>query len=64
MLPYTLKAHFNKSNIYRERNCCADRMASLGHELTGGTVWFDRLPPSLSLDFSRDISGLSNYRFP
>jgi len=38
-------------------------MASLGHDLSG-TVWFDVLPPSLSLDFFRDRSGLSNYRFP
>ncbi|XP_024632810.1 uncharacterized protein [Medicago truncatula] len=34
------------SHIYREGNCRADKMASLGHDLPD-TVWFDVLPPSL-----------------
>jgi len=38
-------------------------MASLGHDLTG-TVWFDTLPPLLSLDFFRDRIDLPNLRFP
>lgn len=50
--------------MIREGNCCADIMASdLGHDLTG-TVWFDMLPPSLSLDFFKDRIGLPNHRFP
>jgi len=51
------------SHIYREGNCCADKMASLGHDLSD-TVCFDVLPPSLYLDFFRDRNGLPNYRFP
>ena len=51
------------SHIYREGNCCGDKMASLGHDLSD-TIWFDVLPPSLSLDFFRDRNGLPNYRFP
>jgi len=51
------------SHIYREGNCCADGLAALGHGLSG-LVWFDRLPPTLSFDFSRDRNGLPNYWFP
>jgi len=51
------------SHIYREGNCCADRLAALGHGVSG-MAWFDRLPPSLLFDFTRDRNGLPNYRFP
>jgi len=50
-------------NIFREGNCCADLLASLGYDLSD-TAWFDRLPPLLAFDFSRDRNGLPIYRFP
>lgn len=51
------------SHIFREGNCCADKLAFIGHSLTN-TVWFDSLPPTLAVDFARDRSGLPNFRFP
>ncbi|XP_024636367.1 uncharacterized protein [Medicago truncatula] len=51
------------SHIFREGNCCADKLAFIGHSLTS-TVWFDSLPPTLAVDFARDRSGLPNFRFP
>jgi ribonuclease HI len=51
------------SHIYREGNVCADRLANVGHSITG-TVWHSTLPPELSYDFFRDRCGLPNYRFP
>jgi len=51
------------SHIYRKGNNCADKMVSLGHT-TNGEVWFDRLPPVLSLDFFRDRCGFPTYRLP
>jgi len=51
------------SHIYREGNCCADALATSGHCMTH-TTWFDIMPASLSVDFTRDIHGLPNFRFP
>jgi hypothetical protein len=51
------------SHIYREGNCCAGALASLGHELPD-TTWFHIMPVSLSIDFTRDRNGLPNYRLP
>ena len=51
------------SHIFREGNCCADKLASLGHVLTD-TVWYTTMPSSLAADFSRDRNGLPNYCFP
>jgi len=51
------------SHIFREGNVCADGLAALGHDLND-TTWFTLLPPSLGQDFSGDINGLPNYRFP
>lgn len=51
------------SHIYREGNCCADTVASLGHKLTD-TTWFHIMPVSLSIDFTRDRNGLPNFRLP
>jgi len=50
------------SHIYREGNCCADVLASLGHELLD-TTWLHVMPVSLSFDFTRDRNGLPNFRF-
>jgi len=41
------------SHIYREGNCCADKLAKYGHAVVG-TVWLDLLPSSLLADFFRD----------
>ena len=71
LIPFRLRNHWHNcqlgitvvcSHIYREGNCCADRLGALGHGVFG-LAWFDRLPPSLLLDFSRDRNGLPNYRF-
>jgi hypothetical protein len=51
------------SHIFREGNCCADTLASLGHALTD-TTWYTTMPSSLVADFARDINGLHNFRFP
>jgi len=51
------------SYIFREENCCADKLAFLGHSLTD-TIWYDFMPTPLAADFTRDINGLPNYRFP
>jgi len=51
------------SHIFQEGNCCANKLASLGHVLID-TVWYTNMPSSLAADFSRDRNGLPNYRFP
>ncbi|KEH15785.1 hypothetical protein MTR_0553s0050 [Medicago truncatula] len=51
------------SHIFREGNCCADKLASLGHSSVG-QVWLDILPTDLYLDFFRDRCRLPNYRLP
>jgi len=51
------------SHIFRESNCCADKLAAMGHSIVGA-VWLDNLPSDLRLDFFRDRCGFPNYRFP
>ena len=51
------------SHIYREGNCCVDKLATSGHSMVG-EVWLDTLPDELKIDFFRDKCGLPNYRFP
>ena len=51
------------SHIFREGNCCADKLANLGHSISG-ELWLDKLPEEVKLDFYRDRCGLPNYRFP
>lgn len=51
------------SHVYREGNCCADKLATLGHEVTD-TIWYTTLPSPLAVDFTRDRNGLPSYRFP
>jgi hypothetical protein len=50
------------SHVYREGNCCADKLADFGHSITG-SVWIGSLPRPLAADFFRDRVGLPNYRF-
>jgi len=58
-----MKKKVISSHIYREGNCCADKLAALGHSMVGA-VWLDTLPDELKIDFFRDRCGLPNYRFP
>jgi len=51
------------SHVFREGNCCADKLATLGHEVMD-TIWYTTMPSSLAVDFTRDINGLPNNRFP
>ena len=51
------------SHVFREGNYCADKLASLGHDVTDNT-WYTTMPSSLAAHFSRDRNGLPNYRFP
>jgi len=51
------------SYIFREGNCCADRLANMGHAVQG-SVWLDTLPAKLHMNFFHDRIGLRNYRFP
>ena len=50
-------------HIFREGNCCADKLAAMGHSIVGA-VGLDNLPPKLRLDFFRDRCGFPNYRIP
>jgi len=59
----TLGTQIISSHIFREGNCCANRLANMGHTMEG-SVWLDMLPMELHLDFFRDRVGLPNYRFP
>jgi len=73
LIPIRLRNHWHNclqhgmtvicSHVFREGNCCADKMASLGHDVTD-TIWYTTMPSSLAIDFSRDRNGLPNYRFP
>jgi ribonuclease HI len=58
-----LRVQVISSHIFREGNCCADRLAALGHSIVGD-IWLDILPDELKIDFFRDRCGLPNYRFP
>jgi ribonuclease HI len=49
------------SHIFREGNCCADKLANHGH-LIPGFLWWDSLPLFVRDDFLRDRFGLVNYR--
>ena len=51
------------THIYREGNCCADALATMGHDLLD-TTWFHTMPAALAVDFTRDRNGLPNFRFP
>jgi len=51
------------SHVYREGNCCADKLDDFGHSIMG-SVWVGSLPRSLVADFFHDRVGLPNYRFP
>jgi hypothetical protein len=59
---YSLNLYQN-SHIFREGNSCADKLANMGHAITGA-IWLDTLPAGVVLDFFRDRCGLPNYRFP
>jgi len=58
-----LGLHAICSHIYREGNCCADKLGEYEHAVVG-TIWLDFMPSSLLADFARDRIGLPNYRFP
>jgi len=51
------------SHIFREEDCCADMLASLGHVIPA-TSWYATIPSLLLADYFRDINVLSNFRFP
>lgn len=51
------------SYIFGEGNCCADRLASMGHSVDGD-VWLLVLPPDLQAEFYSDSCVLPRYRFP
>jgi ribonuclease HI len=53
--------HILFSHIFREGNCCADKLANHGH-LIPGFLWWDSLPLFVRDDFLRDRFGLVNYR--
>ena len=50
------------SHIYREGNCCADKLANMGHSVQG-SVWLSSLPAELNVDFFRDRCGLPTTDF-
>jgi len=58
-----LGIHIISSHIFREGNCCADKLANLGHAIVR-EIWLDNLPDAVKKDFFRDRCGLPNLRFP
>ena len=38
-------------HVYREANACANRLAKYEHSLPLGVVFFERVPPCISLDY-------------
>jgi hypothetical protein len=51
------------SHIFRESNCCADKLANMGHSVHGA-VWLSVLPPDLLAEFYLDRCGMPCYMFP
>jgi len=51
------------SLIFHEENCCADKLANYGHDLTD-VIWWDSLPMFIIDDFYRDRYGLLSFCFP
>jgi len=51
------------THIYWAGNCCADALATMGHDLLHTTL-FHIMSSSLSVDFIRDRNGLPNFRLP
>ncbi|GAU46013.1 hypothetical protein TSUD_401350 [Trifolium subterraneum] len=49
------------SHVFREGNCCADKLANHGHNITG-FHWWDFMPPFLQEDFYRDRYGVPYFR--
>jgi hypothetical protein len=50
-------------NFVHEGNCCADKLANMGH-LIHGEVWLSVLPPDLHAEFYLDRCRMPRYRFP
>jgi len=63
LIPFRLRNRWHNCVHYRDCNCYADLLASIGHGLVG-SIWFDTLPLSLSLGFFRERHNLPNFRFP
>ncbi|CAJ2644894.1 unnamed protein product [Trifolium pratense] len=61
-LTLTKTMHFRATHIYREGNCCADRMAALGINVNG-FYWWDNVPPSVQGDYISNLMGLPSFRF-
>lgn len=61
-LALTRNMNFKVSHIFREGNCCADRLANHGLSILG-CKWWDTIPPFLSEPFFRNQFGLPSYRF-
>ncbi|OVA12787.1 hypothetical protein BVC80_1373g13 [Macleaya cordata] len=49
------------SNIFREGNCCADKLASMGAQ--GTTAWWPNVPNFIVNFYGRDLSTMPFYRF-
>lgn len=54
--------NFVISHIYREGNCCTNKLTSFEINVNG-FVWWDGLPSFVRSDFSRNRLGFPNYRF-
>ena len=44
-------------HVYREENTCADGLAKYSHSLPIAFVFFESLPPCISLEFLADLVG-------
>ncbi|CAJ2636465.1 unnamed protein product [Trifolium pratense] len=61
-LTLTKTMHFRATHIYREGNCCADRMVALGINVNG-FYWWDNVSPSVQGDYISNLMGLPSFRF-
>jgi len=58
----SLGIHVISSYIFREGNCCADRLAYMGHSMDGA-VWLSILPTVLQPDFYSARFCMPRFRF-
>jgi ribonuclease HI len=53
---------FRVTHIYREGNCCADKMAALGINVDG-FYWWENVLPSVQGDYISNLMDLLSFRF-
>jgi ribonuclease HI len=63
-IAFVRNINFIFSHIYRERNSCADGMANIGLNLPMNLfVWYSDIPDNIRGEYTRNRTGLPNFRF-